>query len=190
MLTAYKQQNFKLTNNNALYNNDMKHFKLIIALSFLISLFSHAQTTSGLLYNFKFDGTLTDSLNSTVTLVKTGTSSTFVADRKNNASSAFSVANRTNAILSNIPQNNSTRSIAVWFYFNSLNNSEQQILSYGNYATNQAFGFSVQPGAGTAKYYGWNNDITVNYTFTPNTWYHLVLNYDGYTTSVLVKTLL
>ena len=155
-----------------------KKFILILFLS--VATMLQAQSTSGLIYNFKFDGNLTDSL-STTGFVQTATpnSVTYVADRLSKPNSALSVVKRTTATLPLLPQNNKARSISVWFYFNSINSNEQHIFSYGTYTTNQAFGFSAQPQAGTVRLYGWANDIQVSYSFTTGSWYNLIVTYDG-----------
>lgn len=63
--------------------------------------------------------------------------------------------------------------ISVWVKPATNQNSDAQIISrYG------AYGLAM-PSNSSLKFYFWGSDLSINYTFVPGQWYHLVGVYDG-----------
>ena len=169
----------------------MKKITLLLALS---SMLGFAQTPS---HVFNFEGTMSNNTN-TATLVGLGANAaantSFVADRNSRPNSALRCAGGATyyetAIL-NLPAGNSSRSISFW-YKNDNTSANQQIISYGTAASNQAYGLELifVSGQQGFNHYGFANDFPGLLTTTQGAWIFYTLVFNGTTASVYTNNVL
>lgn len=154
--------------------------KLLLLLLVTFSI-GNAQVTAGLLEEFRFDNSYSNQ-NATGAFVNNATTS-FVTDRFGNPNGALTIQGQ--GIIAGVPTTfpfgNQPRSVSIWVV--SQTTTDNQVFNYGNAATNQAYGFSVQSSSVTN--YGWGNDLVLNgYSIGANSWVHIVTTYDGTTAKI------
>ena len=168
--------------------------KKITLLLVFISILGFAQTP---LHVFNFEGTMSNNAN-TATLVGLGANAaantSFVADRNSRPNAALRCSGGATyyetAIL-NLPAGNSSRSISFWFK-NDNANTNQQIISYGTAASNQAYGLELifVSGQQGFNHYGFANDFPGLLTTTQGAWIFYTLVFNGTTASVYTNNVL
>lgn len=129
---------------------------------------------------FNFNGTLNNESNTTSF---TGTND-FVADRYGVAGKAQNLNNRSlEAIIDNLPQGNSARSISIWVKFNNIA-APNYILGYGSPYNAQYFGLLQQAASSSTSdlsLAGWGaaNDVIVSASLSKGVWYQYTITFDG-----------
>ncbi|SFA72941.1 Por secretion system C-terminal sorting domain-containing protein [Flavobacterium swingsii] len=84
----------------------------------------------------------------------------------------------------NLPIGNSNYTIEAWIKPSAL--GERGIVGWGNWGVdNQCNAFRLSP-TGLVNYW-WDQDLTVNYAFALNTWYHVACSFDGTTRTIYVN---
>ncbi|MBS7230291.1 T9SS type A sorting domain-containing protein [Flavobacterium psychroterrae] len=152
--------------------------------------------TNGLVAYYPFNGNANDlsgnGANGTVT------AATLTSDRFGNSNTAYSfdgVNSYIDAVIPNIPKNNSSRTISGWFKTNDAftvpNKNEVSIFNYGTLAKLQRLSLSIyskgylEPitGAGFSS-----DDFYINnFDYSNNDWYFFTLTYDGSKLSIFVN---
>lgn len=171
--------------------------KILLTLTLFLSVVGllNAQTNQ-LLYQYDFDGNLTDVNNTNSFIAGNSPTYTYTTNRNNEANKALRLNN--NGLyknLTNLPVGNNSRSISMWVTVNSTNSAFGSFFfEYGTLSTNQAYGLSCTDNQ--INNYAWGNDVIHSpYSFPLNQWKHVVVTYnqaDGlasiYIDNVLVKS--
>jgi hypothetical protein len=151
--------------------------KLLFSLIIIISADNYAQIP---IHEFNFNGTLHNTKN---TISFTGTEN-YVMDRVGNEKSAQRLTNKAlEAVIDNLPQNDSPRTIAVWVKMNGIT-SPNYIWGYGSPYNAQYFGLLQQATTNSnsdLSLAGWgaSNDLIVSVPLNKNTWYQYTITFDG-----------
>lgn len=129
---------------------------------------------------FNFNGTLVNVKNTTSFM---GTNN-FVTDRNGVLNGAQRLVNKAmEAIMTDLPQNNSSRTVSIWVKFNDIA-SANYIWGYGT-AYNAQYCGLLQQGTSTSNsdlsLAGWgaSNDVIVSTPLAKGTWYNYTITYDG-----------
>lgn len=156
--------------------------KLLLTLTICISLEMFSQDP---IHEFNFNGNLHNTAN---TISFMGTEN-YVKDRMGKEKSAQRLANKAlEAVIDNLPQKDSPRTIAVWVKMNDIS-SANYIWGYGEASGKQYFGL-LQQGTTTQNAdlslatWGASNDIIMNVTLTKETWYHYSVTFDKSTAKI------
>lgn len=151
--------------------------KLLLILILFISAGIKAQVP---IQEFNFNGTLHNTEN---TISFTGIEN-YVADRMGNEKSAQRLTNKAlEAVIDNLPQNDSPRTISVWIKMNDIA-SPNYIWGYGSAYNAQYFGL-LQQATTTSNsdlsLAGWgaSNDLIVSVPLNKNIWYQYTITFDG-----------
>ncbi|MBS7253172.1 LamG domain-containing protein [Flavobacterium branchiicola] len=151
--------------------------KLLLTLMFVSHLNVNAQNP---IQEFNFNGTLNNTANTTSFM---GTNN-FVADRMGNVNGAQRLVNKgLEAVIDNLPQNNSSRTVSIWVKLNDIA-SANYIWGYGT-AYNAQYCGLLQQGTATSNsdlsLAGWgaSNDVIVSTPLVKGTWYNYIITYDG-----------
>lgn len=134
-------------------------------------------------YQFQFDGNLTDYANNSISLAATPSAPAYTTDRFGLANKAVNLnAVSASANLTNLPTGNQMRSVSFWIKYNDLASTSHDVFCYGNAAANQAFGFQQISDFGgsffsRAVVVGWTGPYNVSHEIetNPNVWYHYVI---------------
>lgn len=157
-----------------------KIYLFFLLLSF--SQFSPAQITGGLLQEFTFNNTLSNTAN-TISFAS-GTGISFVADRNGVSNAAVNIVasgatGGTSAIITGLPGNKAARTVAFWVKFNNIL-TNNYVLDYGAASRNGGtFGFNIAASGATAQLKSYNANVDVATTTATNVWYHYAITYDG-----------
>jgi hypothetical protein len=162
---------FKSTNTNTAYifsvdgNNFYEHeFCIKPTLAF----------SSSSIYTFRIPGLNTPELVTPTIVVVSGSALNF--DGSNDYVSVVSPTN--------LPVGNSNYTIEAWIKPSTL--GVRGIVGWGNWGVgNQCNAFRLTP-TGLVNYW-WGPDLTVNYAFALNTWYHVACSFDGTTRKIYVN---
>lgn len=177
--------------------------KLLLLL--LLANFSiHAQTpnvpnyvpTNGLIAYYPFNGNANDQSGNAANGITTNT--TLTSDRFGAPNTAYSFNGTTSAIealISNIPQNNSPRTISGWFKTNDAfaapNKHEICIFNYGILAKTQRLSLSVYSkgylNIVNGPVFSDNSFYINNFDYSNNDWYFYTLTYDGSKASIFIN---
>ncbi len=144
---------------------------------------------------FNFNGTLNNTQN-TITFMG---ANNFVPDRMGNPTGAQRLINKSlEAVIDDLPQNNSARSISVWVKLNDISKANY-ILGYGTAFNAQYYGLLQQGTASSnsdLSLAGWgaSNDVIVSVPLAKGKWYNYTITYDGtvskiYRDGVFIKSL-
>lgn len=151
--------------------------KILLTLILIISANINAQIP---IQEFDFNGTLHNKEN---TISFTG-SENYVKDRMGNEKSAQRLTNKTlEAVIDNLPQNDSPRTVTIWVKMNDIS-SANYIWGYGSPYNAQYFGL-LQQATTTSNsdlsLAGWgaSNDLIVNVPLSKNIWYQYSIVFDG-----------
>ncbi len=151
--------------------------KLLLSLMFVSYLNATAQNP---IQEFNFNGTLNNTQN-TITFMG---ANNFVSDRMGNLNGAQRLNNKAmEAVIDDLPQNNSARTISVWVKLNDISKANY-ILGYGTAYNAQYYGL-LQQGTSSSNsdlsMAGWgaSNDVIVSTPLAKATWYHYVITFDG-----------
>lgn len=88
-----------------------------------------------------------------------------------------------------IPIGNSQYTINVWFNPSDFT-GENAFVGWGNYGTtNEVNAFRLINNTGLVNYW-WDVDLSVNYSFTTDTWYNATCSFDGTTRKIYVNGVL
>ncbi|WP_163396472.1 LamG domain-containing protein [Flavobacterium limi] len=150
-----------------------------ILCTIIIIIFSdiHAQVP---IHEFNFNGTLHNTKN---TISFTGTEN-YVTDRMGTEKSAQRLANKAlEAVIDNLPQGNSPRTITVWVKMNDIA-SPNYIWGYGSAFNAQYFGLlqqSTTTSNSDLNLAGWgtSNDLIVSVSLSKARWYQYSITFDG-----------
>lgn len=151
--------------------------KLLLTVLFVSYLNSYAQIP---VQEFGFDGTLTNTAN---TISFMGIDN-FVTDRSGNVKSAQRLNNRAlEAVIDNLPQGKSARTISIWVKFNEVT-STNYIWGYGTaydteYCGLQQQGMTASKSELSLISWGASNDIMVPVPLEKNIWYQYTITYEG-----------
>lgn len=168
---------------------------LLISSSFFSQNIPGYIPNSGLVGYWGFDGNASDaSSNTNNGIVHNATLST---DRYGNQNSAYQFIGNDNNTVSyiatgytNLPSGTTPRTISVWVSHDTYGvpggqgNDGHPILGYGKPETNsdnELFFATTNGGNPFILYGGFQNDLTVDFSYTTNTWYHIVVTFDGTT---------
>jgi hypothetical protein len=165
--------------------------KLLLSLMFVSYLNANAQNP---IQEFNFNGTLNNTQN-TITFMG---ANNFVPDRMGNPGSAQRIVNKgLEAVIDDLPQNNTARSVSVWVKMNDISKANY-ILGYGTAYNAQYFGLLQQGTASSnsdLSLAGWgaSNDVIVSVPLAKGKWYNYTITYDGkvskiYRDGVLLKS--
>ena len=151
--------------------------KFLLTLMFVSYLNVNAQNP---IQEFNFNGTLNNTANTTSFI---GTNN-FVADRTGAVNGAQRLANKAmEAVVENLPQGNSARSVSIWVKFNDIA-SANYIWGYGT-AYNAQYCGLLQQGTTLSNsdlsLAGWgaSNDVIVSAPLAKDVWYQYTITYDG-----------
>ena len=129
---------------------------------------------------FNFNSTLVNVKNTTSFM---GTNN-FVTDRNGVLNGAQRLVNKgMEAIMTDLPQNNSSRTVSIWVKFNDIA-SANYIWGYGT-AYNAQYCGLLQQATSTSNsdlsLAGWgaSNDVIVSTPLAKGTWYNYTITYDG-----------
>ena len=129
---------------------------------------------------FNFNGTLNNTANTTSFIG----ANNFVADRAGLVKGAQRLTNKAmEAVVDNLPQGNSSRSVSVWVKLNDIA-SANYIWGYGT-AYNAQYCGLLQQGTTSSNsdlsLAGWgaSNDVIVSTPLAKDTWYNYTITYDG-----------
>ncbi len=129
---------------------------------------------------FNFNGTLNNTANTTSFIG----ANNFVADRAGLVKGAQRLTNKAmEAVVDNLPQGNSSRSVSVWVKLNDIA-SANYIWGYGT-AYNAQYCGLLQQGTTSSNsdlsLAGWgaSNDVIVSVPLAKETWYNYTITYDG-----------
>lgn len=135
------------------------------------------------IYQFQFDGNLTDNVSGTLSLTATPSAPAYTTDRFGLASKAVNLnAVSASANLASLPTGNTMRSVSFWIKYNDLASTSHDVFCYGSATANQAFGFQQISDFGGSFYsravvVGWTGPYNVSHEIetNPNVWYHYVV---------------
>jgi hypothetical protein len=151
--------------------------KLLLTLMFVSYLNVNAQNP---IQEFNFNGTLNNTANTTSFIG----ANNFVADRAGLVKGAQRLTNKAmEAVVDNLPQGNSPRSVSVWVKLNDIA-SANYIWGYGT-AYNAQYCGLLQQGTTSSNsdlsLAGWgaSNDVIVSVPLAKETWYNYTITYDG-----------
>ena len=151
--------------------------KLLLTLMFVSYLNVNAQNP---IQEFNFNGTLNNTANTTSFIG----ANNFVADRAGLVKGAQRLTNKAmEAVVDNLPQGNSPRSVSVWVKLNDIA-SANYIWGYGT-AYNAQYCGLLQQGTTSSNsdlsLAGWgaSNDVIVSTPLAKDTWYNYTITYDG-----------
>lgn len=129
---------------------------------------------------FNFNGTLNNTANTTSFIG----ANNFVTDRAGLVKGAQRLTNKAmEAVVDNLPQGNSSRSVSVWVKLNDIA-SANYIWGYGT-AYNAQYCGLLQQGTTSSNsdlsLAGWgaSNDVIVSTPLAKDTWYNYTITYDG-----------
>ena len=156
--------------------------KLLLTVLFVSYLNVNAQTP---IQEFNFNGTLNNTANTTSFI---GTNN-FVADRAGVIKGAQRLNNKAlEAVIENLPQGKSSRTISIWVKFNDISNANY-IWGYGSPLTAQYCGL-LQQGTTSSNSdlslaaWGASNDVIVSTPLEKNIWYNYTITYEGATSKI------
>ncbi|WP_343589172.1 LamG-like jellyroll fold domain-containing protein [Flavobacterium sp.] len=156
--------------------------KLLLTVLFVSYLNVNAQTP---IQEFNFNGTLNNTAN-TISFIGTDN---FVADRAGVIKGAQRLNNKAlEAVIDNLPQGKSARTISIWVKFNDISNANY-IWGYGN-AFNAQYCGLLQQGTTTSNSdlslaaWGASNDIIVSTPLEKSVWYNYTITYEGATSKM------
>ncbi|MFC4477578.1 LamG-like jellyroll fold domain-containing protein [Flavobacterium chungangensis] len=156
--------------------------KLLLTVLFVSYLNVNAQTP---IQEFNFNGTLNNTANTTSFI---GTNN-FVADRAGVIKGAQRLNNKAlEAVIDNLPQGKSSRTISIWVKFNDISNANY-IWGYGSPLTAQYCGL-LQQGTTSSNSdlslaaWGASNDVIVSTPLEKNIWYNYTITYEGATSKI------
>lgn len=164
--------------------------QLLLTILFSLAAFAHSNAQT-LLYDFKFNNTLTDDVNGATfnsTLVANSTNYGFTDDRYNSTQSAWRNLNvvKLAANLPLLPQGNSARTIAFWVNQSANPYGTSFLWSYGTAAASQAFG--IRQEFTNFNFYAWGNDNTTTaIPYSGGTWKHVAVSFDGATLRIYLN---
>ncbi|MDR7370618.1 LamG domain-containing protein [Flavobacterium aquidurense] len=151
--------------------------KILLATMFVSFLSSNAQNP---IQEFSFNGTLNNIENTTSFMG----ANNFVTDRKGVANGAQRLVNKgMEAVIDDLPQNNTARTISIWVKFNDIS-SANYIWGYGA-AYNAQYCGLLHQGTNSANsnlnMAGWgiSNDIILSIPLEKNVWYNYSFTYDN-----------
>ncbi len=151
--------------------------KLLLSLLFVSYLNVAAQNP---IQEFNFNGTLNNTSNTTSFM---GTND-FVADRTGAVGKSQRLNNKAlEAVIDNLPQANTARTISIWVKFNDIV-SANYIWGYGSPYNAQYFGL-LQQGTTSSNsdlsLAGWgaSNDVIVSTPLAKGIWYQYTITFDG-----------
>jgi hypothetical protein len=156
--------------------------KLLLTVLFVSYLNVNAQTP---IQEFNFNGTLNNTANTTSFI---GTNN-FVADRAGVIKGAQRLNNKAlEAVIDNLPQGKSSRTISIWVKFNDISNANY-IWGYGSPLNAQYCGL-LQQGTTTSNSdlslaaWGASNDVIVSTPLEKSVWYNYTITYEGTTSKI------
>ena len=156
--------------------------KLLLTVLFVSFLNVNAQTP---IQEFNFNGTLNNTAN-TISFIGTDN---YVADRAGVLKGAQWLNNKAlEAVIDNLPQGKSSRTISIWVKFNDISNANY-IWGYGNPLNAQYCGL-LQQGTTSSNSdlslaaWGASNDVIVSTPLEKNIWYHYTITYEGTTSKI------
>ncbi|QLC65306.1 LamG domain-containing protein [Flavobacterium sp. LPB0248] len=156
--------------------------KLLLAVLFVSFLNVNAQTP---IQEFNFNGTLNNTAN-TISFIGTNN---FVADRAGVVKGAQRLNNKAlEAVIDNLPQGKSSRTISIWVKFNDISNPNY-VWGYGNPLNAQYCGL-LQQGTTSSNSdlslaaWGASNDVIVSTSLEKNVWYNYTITYEGTTSKI------
>jgi len=165
---------------NTLKSTIMK--KLLLSLMFVSYLNVNAQNP---VQEFNFNGTL-NNVNNTTSFIGTDN---FVNDRSGAVKSAQRLTNKAmEAVIDNLPQGNSERSVSIWVKFNDIAVANY-VWGYGTAYNAQYCGLLQQATTSSnsdLSLAGWgaSNDVIVSTPLAKDIWYQYTITYDGKTSKI------
>jgi hypothetical protein len=146
--------------------------KFLLGSLLVVSTFTQAQITNGLVEEFRFDGTgLSESGNVDFTSL-----TTFGTDRYGTSNSTAAMHASFYTTIPNLPAASEDRTISIWIYPTSVN-SDNIIFCYGGFSGNAVYGGSFSQ----TQLYNFTYSANLPY-FTSNvidTWKHVAYTYEG-----------
>ncbi|WP_125719573.1 LamG domain-containing protein [Flavobacterium ustbae] len=156
--------------------------KILLTGLFVSFLNANAQTP---IQEFNFNGTLNNTAN-TISFIGTNN---FVADRAGAIKGAQRLNNKAlEAVIDNLPQGKSSRTISIWVKFNDIANANY-IWGYGN-ALNAQYCGLLQQGTTSSNSdlslaaWGASNDVIVSTPLEKSIWYNYTITYEGTTSKI------
>jgi len=156
--------------------------KFLLTFLFVSYLNVNAQTP---IQEFSFNGTLNNTANTTSFM---GIDN-FVADRAGEVKGAQRLTNKAlEAVIDNLPQGKSARTISIWVKFNDISNANY-IWGYGN-AYNAQYCGLLQQGTASSNSdlslaaWGASNDVIVSTPLEKYVWYNYTITYEGTTSRI------
>lgn len=156
--------------------------KFLLTFLFVSYLNINAQTP---IQEFSFNGTLNNTANTTSFM---GIDN-FVADRAGDVKGAQRLTNKAlEAVIDNLPQGKSARTISIWIKFNDISNANY-IWGYGN-AYNAQYCGLLQQGTASSNSdlslaaWGASNDVIVSTPLEKYVWYNYTITYEGTTSRI------
>jgi len=156
--------------------------KFLLTFLFVSYLNINAQTP---IQEFNFNGTLNNTANTTSFM---GIDN-FVADRAGDIKGAQRLTNKAlEAVIDNLPQGKSARTISIWVKFNDISNANY-IWGYGN-AYNAQYCGLLQQGTASSNSdlslaaWGASNDVIVSTPLEKYVWYNYTITYEGTTSRI------
>jgi len=156
--------------------------KFLLTFLFVSYLNINAQTP---IQEFNFNGTLNNTANTTSFM---GIDN-FVADRAGDIKGAQRLTNKAlEAVIDNLPQGKSARTISIWIKFNDISNANY-IWGYGN-AYNAQYCGLLQQGTASSNSdlslaaWGASNDVIVSTALEKYVWYNYTITYEGTTSRI------
>lgn len=175
---------------NGLSPNTTYYYQFEATNSFATSqsqIYSFTTSTTDLIANFTFDGTLYDL---TGTRLFSGIGS-YNMDRNSQPSKGVAITTARTVNLPTLPIGNADRTISLWYNINNLNSLNYvNIFSYGTNAANRMFGAYLDIAASKVVFQAHTNDVTNNQNTSLNTWYHLVITLQSGVAKVYVNNVL
>ncbi len=160
--------------------------------------------TSGLVGYWGFNGNANDASSNTNHGVVHNASLT--SDRYGKVNSAYHFAGNDDNTVSyiatgfkNLPAGKTPRTISVWLTHDTYGvpggqgNDGHPIIGYGKpqaNSDNELFFATTSGNNPYILYGGFTNDLTVDFTYTINTWYHIVASFDGTTAKLYSNNVL
>lgn len=151
--------------------------KILLTLMFVSYLNGNAQNP---IQEFNFNGTVNNTDNTSSFIG----SNNFVNDRSGIPRSAQRLTNKAmEAVIDNLPQGNSARSVSIWVKFNDIT-AANYIWGYGTAYNAQYCGLLQQATASSnsdLSLAGWgaSNDVIVSASLAKDIWYHYTITFDG-----------